>query len=144
MPPSSADLPVSEPDEAPGQRLAVLAEALYLANLLVLPGVAFLVLGIVFMRAHSKTPPLASAHLEQTLTASLWAGVLLVFVNLLILALGGYRAPETWVVLIVYFTVCHASFVLLGMVGLAKALSGQCWRFPVVGRDLPHGCGESA
>jgi hypothetical protein len=140
MPPSEAE-PAGPEAETPGLTLAVVAEALYLANLLLLPGLAFVALAVLFLRADPRTPPLASAHLEQTFTASLWAGILLVFVNLVIVALGGWRGPYTWVVVIVYFTVCHSTLILLGMVGLAKALAGQCYRFPLVGRDLPFGCG---
>ena len=67
------------------------------------------------------------------MAASLWAGALLVVMNLLILALGGYRSANTWTVVVVYFTTCHASLVLLRIVGLSKAMSGQHWHFPIVG-----------
>jgi hypothetical protein len=30
---------------------------------------------------------------------------------------------------------------MLGILGLAKAMAGQCWRYPLVGRPLPPGCG---
>jgi hypothetical protein len=118
----------------------VLAEGLYLANLLVLPGLAFVVLALLYLRRDRTARPLFAAHLEQTFAASLWAGALLVLVNLLILALGGYRGPYTWTVVIVYFTVCHSSLVLLGMFGLAKAMAGQCFRYPLIGRTLPPEC----
>jgi len=128
--------------EPPGLALAAVAEALYLANLLLLPGLAFIVLAVLFLRRRSA-PALTVAHLEQTFSASLWAGVLLVAINALILLLGGYHGAHTWVLLITYFTICHSGLVVLGILGLAKALAGQCWRFPLVGRALPPGCGES-
>ncbi len=137
MPPSG---PEQTPMPAPGQTLATLAELLYLANLLLLPVLAFLALLGLSLAKHRSAPPLAAAHLAQTVSASLWGGVLLVLANALILALGGYTAPVTWVVLIVYFTVCHSTLVLLGVVGLAKAMAGQCWRYPLLGRPLPPGC----
>jgi len=130
----------AEPEDAPGQALGVAAESLYLANLLVLPGVAFLILAWLALRAGAETPKLARAHLDQTFSASLWAGGLLVAVNALILLLGGYRGGHTWAVLILYFTVCHSTLVLVGVVGLAKAMAGQCWRYPWIGRPLPPGC----
>ena len=43
-------------------------------------------------------------------------------------------------VLIIYFTVCHSTLVLFGVVGLAKAMAGQCWRFPLIGPRLPEEC----
>jgi hypothetical protein len=125
-----------EPQTPPGQRLAILAESLYLANLLVAPGLAFGVLLYLYGKHASSAPPLARCHLRQTLSASLWAGALLILVNLLILLLGGYRTAYTWLLVILYFVVCHTSLVLLGMFGLAKAMAGQCYRYPLVGRPL--------
>ncbi len=124
MPPSGNSREVPEP----GLALAVAAESLYLANLMLVPGIAFLSLLWLYRRKRPGAPPLAAAHLTQTLSASLWAGALLVGANALILFLGGYRGAWTWVVVIICFTVCHASLVLLGILGLAKALAGQCWR----------------
>lgn len=139
MPPSAADRPA---DEAPGQALAVAAQSLYLANLLLLPVVSFVALFWLHRRRRADAPPLALCHLQQTVAASLWAGVLLVGVNVLILVLGGYDGPNVWTVVIVYFTVFHSALVMAGMYGLAKAMAGQCWRIPLVGRPLPSGCGQ--
>lgn len=130
--------PLDEP--VPGTALAVTAEALYLANLLLLPGVAFLVLLLLWWRGNGTRPPLAQSHLAQTLSGSLWAGVLLILANVLILLLGGYHGPHVWVVVITYFTLCHSMLVMFGAYGLAKAMAGQCWRYPLVGRPLPAGC----
>ncbi|HEY9198161.1 MAG TPA: hypothetical protein VIR60_02265, partial [Gammaproteobacteria bacterium] len=116
------------------QSLAVAAEALYLLNLLLLPGLAFMVLLWLYSKHGKTAPPLARCHLRQTLAASLWAGVLLIAVNGLILALGGYHAPGTWVVLVLYFVTCHAALVLLGVLGVAKAMAGQPYRYPLLGR----------
>ncbi|MBU1191407.1 MAG: hypothetical protein KKA36_03725 [Gammaproteobacteria bacterium] len=132
MSPSEADRRVAEP--VAGATLAVTAEVLYLVNLLLVPGLAFVILLVIYLRNSKTAPPLARCHLRQTFAASLWAGVLLVLVNGLILALGGYQAPATWVVLILYFVTCHASLVLLGVLGLAKAMAGQSYRYPVIGR----------
>ena len=131
MPASGAH---SDTAELPaGTRLAVIAEVLYLANLLLLPGLAFAALLLLYRRHIRTASALARCHLRQTLSGSLWAGLLLILVNGLILALGGYRAPETWVILILYFTTCHASLVLLGVMGLSKAMAGQCYRYPLIG-----------
>lgn len=137
MPVSDADNAASEPPA--GQSLAVMAEALYLVNLLLVPGVAFGIL-LWLYRKHSRTAPaLARCHLRQTLAGSLWAGVLLIAANGLILALGGYAAPGTWVVLVLYFVTCHATLVLLGVLGLAKAMAGQPYRYPLLGRPCDGG-----
>jgi uncharacterized Tic20 family protein len=125
-----------EPAGCPGQNLAILAESLYLANLLLVPGLAFVFLLYLYRKHAGSAPPLARCHLRQTLSASLWAGALLLLVNLLILLLGGYRAAYTWLVVILYFVVCHTTLVMLGMFGLAKALAGQCYRYPLLRRAL--------
>ncbi|HAJ92205.1 MAG TPA: hypothetical protein DCO71_06270 [Gammaproteobacteria bacterium] len=125
----------SEP-VTPGQGLAVTAEALYITNLLLLPGLAFVALVIVYVRNIRTAPALAVCHLRQTLSASLWAGTLLLLANIIIVLLGGYRSPNTWMVVIIYFTTCHATLVLLGVMGLARAMAGQCFRYPLVGRPL--------
>jgi len=131
MPPLARE---SYPRPVAGQNLAVAAEALYLTNLLLVPGLAFLILLVLYIRKINDAPPLAACHLRQTLSASLWAGVILVLVNLLIIAMGGYTSSWTWMIVIIYFTVCHASLVLLGTIGLASAMAGKNYRFPFVGR----------
>ncbi|MCU7931553.1 MAG: hypothetical protein KZQ90_12195 [Candidatus Thiodiazotropha sp. (ex Codakia rugifera)] len=137
MPQSGSDDPSQNP---PGTRLAIIAESLYLANLLLVPGLAFVLLMVIFFKHGKETPPLALSHLQQTFSASLWAGVLLVLVNLFIILMGGYEGPNTWMAVIIYFTLCHSTLILIGMFGLAKALAGKCFRYPLIGRALPAGC----
>lgn len=117
----------------PNNKLAVTAEALYLLNLLLLPGIAFVWLVVLYRKQRNVAAPLALCHLRQTLAASIWAGVLLLPVTVLTIAVGGYESIGAWTVALLYFTVCHASLVLLGVVGLAKAMAGQSWRYPVIG-----------
>lgn len=126
--------PMNETEEQPGTSLAIVAESLFLANLLLLPGVCFAILVYLYFKHRHSAPPLARAHLEQTFVASLVGGVLLVIANLAILLLGGYQSANTWVVLILYFTTAHSTLVLLGMVGLAKAMAGNEYRYPLIGR----------
>ncbi len=124
-----------------GVTLAVTAESLYLVNLLLLPGLGFLMLLALWWKRRDEAPAVARAHLDQTLRGSLWAGLLLVVANGLILLFGGYQGPAVWVVVITYFTMCHATLVVYGAYGLAKAMAGQCWRYPLIGSPLPAGCG---
>ena len=129
-------MPLSENDEdAPGQTLAVAAEALYIANLLLLPGLCFIILLRLYFRHRASAPALAVCHLRQTVRASIWAGILLVIANLAILLLGGYTSVNTWTVAIIYFTTCHSTLVLLGILGLAKAMAGQNFIYPLVGKS---------
>ncbi|BAN34302.1 hypothetical protein SCD_n00453 [Sulfuricella denitrificans skB26] len=129
-------MPVSEDSEQeiPGQSLAIWTEVLYLSNLLIAPGLAFLILLWLYFKRSANMPTLALCHLRQTISASVWAGVLLVIANITIILLGGYAAPKTWVIVIIYFTTCHSTLVLLGVLGLAKAMAGQKYIYPLVGR----------
>lgn len=120
--------------QAAGQALAVTVEVLYLINLLLLPGLAFMVLLILYLRHIKHAPPLAVCHLRQTMSASLWAAIVLIAVNVLIVTLGGFTSSWTWLIVILYFTLCHSALVLLGTMGLAKAMAGKVYRFPLVGR----------
>jgi len=134
MPHSEDDFGFSE--EKAGQNLAVLAESLFLINLLLLPGLAFAGLFALWLKNKDSAPPLARQHLRQTTFVSLVGGFLIVTLSGLILALGCLDWAWTWVVLVLYFTCIHSTLVLFGMYGLIKAMSGQVWRFPLIGPPL--------
>lgn len=133
--PALPEPPPGDDTTPPGQGLAVAAESLYLINLLLLPGLGFLLLLGLYFRYRNSASPLARVHLRQTVSASLWAGALLILANLAIVVLGGYQAG-TWIIVILYFTTVHATLVLLGILGLARALAGQPCRYPLIGTLL--------
>jgi len=119
------------------QTLAVTAESLFLANLLLVPGLAFLVIVWLRWRYHASAGRLARCHFAQTFFVSLWGGLLLVSFSVAFIALGGLHWQWTWVVVILYFTCIHSTLVLFGMYGLIKALAGQTWHFPLIGPRNP-------
>jgi hypothetical protein len=112
---------------------AVQAEALYLINLLLAPGLAFLLLWVLFRRHRDSADPLVRGHVRQTFAASLLAGLLLTAVPALIALAGDLGQPATWMGLVLYFVCCHATLVLLGVLGLARALAGKPYSFPLLG-----------
>ena len=134
MPHSEDDFGFSE--EKAGQNLAVLAESLFLINLLLLPGLAFAGLFALWLKNRDSAPPLARQHLRQTTFVSLVGGFLIVSLITLFILIGGLRHEYTWVAVILYFTCIHSTLVLFGMYGLIKALAGQTWRFPLIGPPL--------
>jgi uncharacterized Tic20 family protein len=119
--------------DIPGRATAVAAEALYLANLMLIPGLGFAALLVLWWREREQAPELARDHLRQTVAASLWAGVLLVAANAAIILLGGYDSAYTWIVVVLYFTTCHSSLIFFGAIGLSRALAGKPFRFPLIG-----------
>jgi len=58
----------------------------------------------------------------------------------MLLKMWGLEDVTVWMIVVIVFTIIHATMVLLGVLGLAKAMAGKCWRYPVFGRALPHGC----
>jgi hypothetical protein len=119
--------------EAPGQGLAVAAETLYLVNLMLAPGLAFLALVWLWLKRRNDAPPLARCHLDQTFFVSLWGGALIVAICAAFLYFLGLDWEWTWVAVIMYFTCVHSTLILLGMLGLAKAMAGKPWRYPWIG-----------
>jgi uncharacterized Tic20 family protein len=121
---------------------AVLVESLYVANLLILPVLAFIILALLFIKRHGSLTALADAHLEQTMSASIWTGVifLIAALTVMLMKLMGVEDVTIWVIAIITFTIIHATMVLLGIIGLAKALAGKCWRYPLIGKPLPANC----
>ena len=129
-------------DKMDEKDFAVLVESLYVANLLILPVLAFIILALLFIKKHGSLPTLADAHLEQTMSASIWIGVIffIAAITVMLMNLLGVEDVTLWVIAIITFTIIHATMVLLGVVGLAKALAGKCWRYPLVGKPLPANC----
>ena len=134
MPLSDADTGFDE--KIPGQNLAVMAEALFLGNLLVAPGVCFAILLWLWLRNKDDAPPLAHHHLKQTTYVSLWGGILIIVISAAFIALGGLQWEWTWVIVIMYFTCIHSTLVMFGAYALSKALAGQIWRDPLIGPSI--------
>ena len=121
-------------EEIPGRRLAIAGEALYLANLLLAPGLAFVAIAILWRR-HRQAPLLARNHLRQAFLVSLWGGLLIVAVSAALLVFVDSDGAR-WTAVILYFTCIHSTLVLFGIVGLARAMAGQNFRFPLIGPRL--------
>lgn len=107
---------------------------MYLCNLLLVPGICFALLLWLYFTRRESAPPLALCHLKQTIAGSLWAALLLGVVTVAVIALSDYNSEATWVVVITYFVCFHTTLVMLGVVGLAKAMAGQKYVYPLIGR----------
>jgi O-antigen ligase len=121
---------------AQGKTLAITAETLYLVNLMLAPGLAFLALLLLYLLKVKDAEPLAVNHLSQTLGVSVIGGVLIVVIIGLILLLGGFDSGYTWMVVILYFTFIHSSLIFMGVFGLVKALNSQHFVYPWIGKPF--------
>ena len=125
----------SSEEEQPGQNLAVAAELFFLLNLVFLPVIGFIILLGLYLRHKNHATALARCHLRQTFVASIWAGVMLVLVNGLIIFLGGYDSPSVWIIVILYLTSIHSAFIMFGTFGLTRAMNAKHYHYPLIGRD---------
>jgi len=128
-------------------KFAVIYQSLYLANLLLLPGIFFFVLLYYFRQyqlnnlqredfAEKNINPDPSAniisrnlgigkiHLIRTIQLSILAGILLAVVPLAVIYFTEQLQTSIMVGLI-YFVTLHAGFVLLGMFNLSRAMANK-------------------
>lgn len=128
--------PLDDKPEEDGRDLAIIAESLYLANLLLVPGIGFAILFWLWLKHKDTASPLARQHLKQTTFVSLYGGLMIFTLSAIVIALGGLEWEWTWVMVIMYFTCIHSTLVMFGMFALAKAMAGQPWRYPLIGPTL--------
>ncbi len=119
---------------AKSRNVAVLAQALYLANITVLPILAFIILIFVYIQRERSLHPVAETHLKQSFIANIVSGVLLILVSLIILGFGSFDSPYTWMILLVYFISIHSMLILFGVFALIKAMAGVEYRYPLIGK----------
>ena len=120
-----------------GCDLAIASEAFYITNMILAPGLGFIML--LFLRLHCKTrnaPAIAMNHLRQTMIATFVTGVIALLFTLAIYYTGGFASPWYWHLLGGYFIVFHVPLSWFGIVGFGRAISGENYRYPVVGMRL--------
>lgn len=106
-----------------GNRVAIIAQSLYLANLLLLPGLSFIALIVYFYR-EKLSLAIARIHLYRSLQLSVLAGFLIIVVPALVIILSP-QFDASLMVMLLYFVTIHAALVLVGMLNLARAMSGR-------------------
>ncbi len=122
--------------EAKNTSIAMMAEALFLANLLLIPIIPFLFLVYLFSKYRNQKDSIAYNHISQTLTASIFAGIFIVLIAAGFYFFSTTSTAITWTIIITYLTCVHSIFVMLGIYGLSKAMSGQIVKFPLIYRWL--------
>ncbi len=116
---------------------AILAETLFLANLLLIPIIPFLILLSLFKKyQHNNKDSIAYNHIRQTLIASVFAGFFIVIIAVGFYFFSATSPAMTWTIILTYMTCIHSIFVMLGIYGLSKAMSGQIVKFPFISQWL--------
>ena len=123
-------------DAEAGKSLAVKAQSLYLVNLMLAPGLAFVLLLLLDWFNRGRTDALATNHLSQTVGVTVAGGALIVVVSAFFILFGSLDSGYTWMVVVMYFTFIHSSLILMGVMGLVKAMAGEHYVFPLIGRPF--------
>lgn len=102
---------------------SVIYQSLYLLNLLLLPGIAFIVLCFLFKKNKTQLG-LQKIHLYRSVQLSLAAAFFIAFIPLAIIYLAtDFQA--SLMVMLVYIVTMHALFVLLGMFNISRAMANK-------------------
>lgn len=106
-------------------KLGIKAQAWYLVNLLLLPGIGFFIL-VVYAYAYKKNDESAFAvgHAKGALIASIVGGLSIV-VGCFSLWFLVADPQNAWPLIILYFTVMHSTFILWGILNIARAMAGK-------------------
>ncbi len=113
-------------------KFTIICQSLYLANLLLLPVFCFFTL-LYFLYQYKKNPCTAlipytnrsgKIHLYRSIQLSIVAGFMLGLFPLFFVLLSS-EFETSLMVMIFYFVSMHASFVLLGMFNLSRAMAGK-------------------
>ena len=117
-------------NKALNNRLAVLAPVLYLLNLLILPGLAFLILCYLYAKYKDIDDPVARIQLTQNFYASIVAGLAIVGISIVIILIGGLSSMYSWMAMLLYALSIHATLVLLGAFAFSKGMNQQGYIYP--------------
>jgi uncharacterized Tic20 family protein len=131
----------NRPESNAAEPLAVATEGLYLLGML-LPLLPLLGQSWIYTRHRDHERPVVRSHVRQCFVASLIAFGVFAAANLLTLALGGYATWAAMVVFEVYFVVFVPLLIIPGLIGLIKAMSGQDYRYPMIGKSLGKSLGK--
>lgn len=127
-------MPPMENEKEAGQTQAIKAELLYLLNISFLPVIAFLLLLRMQKQLNKSSTALARSHIKQTINASIWAGLLMIGINGLILYFSGFNNIWSWLYVILYFTCIHSALIIFGVIGISKAQAGLFYVYPFIHR----------
>ncbi len=94
-----------------------------LLNLTALPVIGFIFLLFVYKQTQPHT--LGRYYAVLGIKTNLAAAIALIIVTGLMLVLGGFQSPWTWVFVISYFVFVHALFILFATWTLVRSWTGK-------------------
>ncbi len=94
-----------------------------LLNLTILPVISFIALVLIYRKTEPET--IDRYHAVLGLKINVIAAAVLFLVSALVILLGGFDSPWTWVYVISYFTIVHTIFIVIALWALVRAWSGD-------------------
>ena len=94
-----------------------------LLNLTILPVISFIALLLIYRKTQADT--IDRYHAVLGVKINVIAAAVLFLVSALMILLGGFDSPWTWVYVISYFTIVHTIFIVFALWALARAWSGD-------------------
>jgi len=94
-----------------------------LLNLTILPVISFIALLLIYRKTQADT--IDHYHAILGMKINIIAATVLFMVSVLMILLGGFDSPWTWVYVITYFTIVHTIFIIFALWALVRAWSGD-------------------
>ena len=94
-----------------------------LLNLTILPVISFIALLLIYRKTQADT--IDHYHAVLGVKINVIAAAVLFLVSALMILLGGFDSPWTWVYVITYFTIVHTIFIVFALWALVRAWSGD-------------------
>ena len=94
-----------------------------LLNLTLLPVISFIALLLIYRKTQPDT--IDRYHALLGMKINIVAAAVLFLVSALMIFLGGFDSPWTWVYVISYFTIVHTVFIVFALWALVRAWSGD-------------------
>jgi len=94
-----------------------------LLNLTLLPVIGFIALLIIYRQTEAES--IDRYHAILGVKINMIAAAVLFLVSALMILLGGFDSPWTWVYVISYFTIVHTMFIVFALWALVRAWSGD-------------------
>lgn len=104
-------------------RDAIIYQSLFLMNLLIIPGLSFLVLFWLFLKRKNQHS-WQRIHLYRSVQLSFLAGFFIILIPLIVLVTTN-AFEASLMVMLIYFVTMHAAFVLLGMLNISRAMANK-------------------
>lgn len=94
-----------------------------LLNLTILPVISFIALLFIYKKTQAGN--IDHYHAILGIKINVAAAIALFVVSALMIFLGGFNSPWTWVYVISYFTIVHTVFIVLAIWALVRSWSGD-------------------